>query len=135
RPTRGTPPHRREKAESDTDREQDHRDKTRSACDVPECRVRDERAHHDAPETMVADALDGATVTGVVVVGVVAEVPVEAELPVLVELAELLLVVDFELYEVAVDWPAVLVAALAVVPPAWAASPANRPVPVSAPAS
>jgi hypothetical protein len=81
---------------------------------------------------MVADPLDGATVTGVAVVGVVAEVPVEAELPVLPELV--VLVVDFEPDDVAVDWLAVL-AVLVVVPPAWAASPAKRPVPVSAPAS
>ena len=73
---------------------------------------------------MVADPLDGATVTGVAVVGVVAAVPMDAEL-----------VVDFEPAEAAVDWPVALVAVLVVVPPAWAASPANTPVPVSAPAS
>jgi hypothetical protein len=80
---------------------------------------------------MVADPLDGATVTGVAVVGVVvAAVPVDAELPVFAEV-----VVDFEPAEAAVDWPVALVAVLVVVPPAWAASPANTPVPVSAPAS
>jgi hypothetical protein len=80
---------------------------------------------------MVADPLDGATVTGVAVVGVVvAAVPVDAELPVFAEV-----VVDFEPAEAAVDWPVVLAAVLVLVPPAWAASPANTPVPVSAPAS
>jgi len=80
---------------------------------------------------MVADPLDGATVTGVAVVGVVvAAVPVDAELPVLAEL-----VGDFELDDAAVDWPVALVAALVVVPAAWAASPAKTPVPVNAPAS
>ena len=73
---------------------------------------------------MVADPLDGATVTGVAVVGVVAAVPMDAEL-----------VVDFEPAEAAVDWPVALVAVLVVVPPAWAASPAKTPVPVNAPAS
>jgi hypothetical protein len=67
-----------------------------------------------------------------VVVVVVADVPAVAELPVL---AELELVVDFEPDEVAVDWLTALVAVLVVAPPAWAARPAKRPVPVSAPAS
>jgi len=83
---------------------------------------------------MVADPLDGATVVVVAaVVGVVVaeEADVPAELPLLAEL----LVVDFELDAVALDWLAVLAAALVVVPPACAASPAKTPVPVSAPAS
>ena len=71
----------------------------------------------------MADPLDGATVTGVVELPVLAEAPVFAEL------------VDFELDEAAVDWPVALVAVLVVVPPAWAASPAKTPVPVNAPAS
>ena len=84
----------------------------------------------------MADPLDGATVTGVVVVGVVvAAVPVDAELPVLAEVPVFVEFVDFELDEAAVDWPVALVAVLVVVPPAWAASPATTPVPVSAPAS
>jgi hypothetical protein len=81
----------------------------------------------------VADPLDGATVTGVAAVGVVV-----VDAPEVAAVA-LLAVVDFELDEVAVDWPAVVVAALVaelvLLPPAWAASPAKTPVPVSAPAS
>ncbi len=86
---------------------------------------------------MVADPLDGATVTGVAAVGVVvAAVPADAELPALPALAELVvLVVDFELDEAAVDRPAALFAVFVVVPAAWAASPAKTPVPVNAPAS
>ena len=77
---------------------------------------------------MVADPLDGATVVVVAaVVGVV--VAEEADVP-----AELL-VLDLEVDAVALDWLAVLEAALVVVPPACAASPAKTPVPVSAPAS
>jgi hypothetical protein len=83
----------------------------------------------------VADPLDGATVTVVVVGVVVAAVPVDAELPVLAELPVFAELVDFELEEAAVDWPVALVAVLVVVPPAWAASPAKTPVPVNAPAS
>ena len=82
---------------------------------------------------MVADPLDGATVVVVAVDGVVAaDVPAVAELP---SLAALVLVVDFEFDEVAVDWLTDLVPLLAVAPPAWAARPAKRPVPVNAPAS
>jgi hypothetical protein len=85
---------------------------------------------------MVADPLDGATVVVVAaVVGVVVaeEAEVPAELPLLAELL-VALVVDFELDALVLDWLAVL-AALVVVPPACAASPAKTPVPVSAPAS
>ena len=84
----------------------------------------------------MAAPLDGATVTGVVVVGVVvAAVPVDAELPVLAEVPVFVEFVDFELDEAAVDWPVALVAVLVAVPPAWAASPANTPVPANAPTS
>jgi hypothetical protein len=107
--------------------EHDDRDEPRPAGRVPEGRARDECAHHDAPEVTVGAVLDAATV-----VGVVADVP-----DVLAALADDLddaeeAVEEFD--EVAVACVAVVVA-VPVVAPAWAASPANRPVPVSAPAS
>jgi hypothetical protein len=80
----------------------------------------------------VGAALDAATVVGVVEV-----VPDVAELP--AELAGVV-VDDFDevAEEVALAWfavgPTVLWAAALVVAPAWAARPANRPVPVRAPA-
>jgi hypothetical protein len=68
----------------------------------------------------------------VVVVAAVVGVVV-ADVPAVAELA---LVVDFdEEDEETVDWLTGFVVVLVVAPPAWAARPAKRPVPVSAPAS
>ncbi len=69
----------------------------------------------------------GAAVLGVVVVADVPEVTLLEPLVVLV----VALVVD----EVAVVGVVVVFFALTVAPPAWAASPANSPLPASAPAS
>jgi hypothetical protein len=80
----------------------------------------------------VTDPPDAATVVGVVgaVVAVEADVaPAESSLLVSSELAA---VDELDVAFVAV---VALVAVFVVLPPAWAASPANRPVPATAPAS
>jgi hypothetical protein len=69
-------------------------------------------------------------VVAAVVGVVVADVPAVAELALVVDFDE-----EDEEDEVAVDWLTGFVVVLVVAPPAWAARPAKRPVPVSAPAS
>jgi hypothetical protein len=78
---------------------------------------------------------NGAVVVGVAVEGVAVEGVVVADVPEVALLLPLVELVDVDELDVAVVAGVLVDLVLTVLPPAWAASPANRPVPATAPAS